>query len=52
MLGTEVELGLREIVFDVETAPPPQKIGTSITTQFWPNVYFDPTSIVAKWLDG
>jgi len=44
-LGTEVELGLRDIVFDEDPAtsrkraPPPPP-------NFWP------MSIVAKWLDG
>jgi len=44
-LGTEVDLGLRDIVFDVDPAtlrkeahPPP------------PNIWS--MSIVAKWLDG
>jgi len=44
-LGTEVGLGLRNIVFDVDPATPRKK-GTPIPTQFWP------MSIVAKWLDG
>jgi len=42
-LGTEIGVGLRNIVFDVDPATPSKK-GTPI--QFWP------MSIVAKWLDG
>jgi len=45
-LGTEVGLGLRDIVFDVDPASYPQKKGTPIPPNFWP-MY-----IVAKWLDG
>ena len=44
-LGTEVGLGLRNVVFDVDPTTPRKK-GTPIPTQFWP------ISIVAKWLDG
>jgi len=44
-LGTEVGLGLRNIVFDVDPATSRKK-GTPTPTQFWP------MSIVAKWLDG
>ena len=44
-LGTEVDLGLRDIVFDVDPATPRKK-GTRIPPNFWP------MSIVAKWLDG
>ena len=43
-LGTEVGLGLRDIVFDVDLATPEK--GHTYPTQFWP------MSIVAKWLDG
>jgi len=34
-LGTEVGLGLSDIVFDVDPATPRKK-GTPTTTQFWP----------------
>ena len=44
-LGTEVGLGLRDIVFDVDPATPRKK-GTPTPPNFWP------MSIVAKWLDG
>ena len=44
-LGTEVGLGLHNIVFDVDPATPRKK-GHTHPTQFWP------MSIVAKWLDG
>ena len=44
-LGTEVGLGLREIVFDVDQAPP-RKRAQPPPPNFWPK------SIVAKWLDG
>jgi len=44
-LGTEVDLGLRNIVFDMDPATPRKK-GTPTPIQFWP------MSIVAKWLDG
>jgi len=44
-LGTEVGLGLRDIVFDEDPATPRKK-GTPIRTKFWS------MSIVAKWLDG
>jgi len=43
-LGTEVGLGLRDIVFDVDPATP--RKGHTQPTQFWP------MSIVAKWLYG
>jgi len=43
-LGTEVGLGLRNIVFDVGPAIPRKRAHPC--TQFWP------VSIVAKWLDG
>jgi len=43
-LGTEVVLGLRDIVFDVD--PATHKKGTPTSPTFWP------MSIVAKWLDG
>jgi len=42
-LSTEVGLGLRDIVFDVDPATPEK--GHTHPTQFWP------MSIVAKWLD-
>ena len=44
-LGTEVGLGLRDIVFDVD-AVIPRKKGTPTPPNFWI------MSIVAKWLDG
>ena len=44
VLGTEVGLGLRDIVFDVDPANP--KKGTLTPPNFWP------MSIVAKWMDG
>jgi len=44
-LGTEVDLGLRDIVFDVDPAIPIKK-GTPTPPNFWR------MSIVAKWLDG
>jgi len=37
-LGTEVDLGLRDIVFDVDPATPRKK-GTPTTTQFLAHVY-------------
>ena len=43
-LGTEVGLGLREVVFDVDPATPRVK-GHSYPPNCWP------MSIVAKWLD-
>ena len=43
-LRTEICLGLRDIVFDVEPATPEK--GTPTAPNFWP------MSIVAKWLDG
>jgi len=43
-LGTEVGIGLRNIVFDVDAAIPRKK-GTPTPPNFGP-------SIVAKWLDG
>ena len=43
-LATEVGLGLRNIVFDVDPDTPEK--GTPTPTQFWP------MSIVAKLLDG
>ena len=43
-LGTEVGLGVRNIVFDVDPATPRKRAHPC--TQFWP------LSIVAKWLDG
>ena len=43
-LGTEVGLGLRDSVFDVD--PATSEIGHTHPTHFWP------MSIVAKWLDG
>ena len=45
-LGTEVGLGLRDIVFDVDPATP----GTKRAHLLPPNFY--PMSIVAKRLDG
>ena len=46
-LGTEVGLGLRDIVFEVDPATPRKKGHTGPTPpNFWP------MSIVAKWLDG
>jgi len=45
VLGTEVGLGLRDIVLDVDPATP-QKKGTPTSTQFLA------MSIVAEWLDG
>jgi len=44
-LGTEVGLGLRDIVFDVDPATPRKKAQLP-PPNFWP------VSIVAKWLDG
>jgi len=44
-LGTEVDLGLRDIVFDVDPSTPRKK-GTPTPTNFCP------MSIVVKWLDG
>jgi len=44
-LGTEVGLGLRHIVLNVEPAPLTQK-GDRAATKFWP------TSVVAKLLHG
>jgi len=44
-LGTEVGLGLCDIVFDVYQLPTEKK-GTPTPPNFWP------MSIVAKWLDG
>ena len=44
-LGTVVDLGLRDIVFDVDPAIPIKK-GTPTPPNFWR------MSIVAKWLDG
>jgi len=44
-LGTQVDLGLRDIVFDVDPATP-RKNDTPTPPNFWP------ISIVAKWLDG
>jgi len=43
-LGTEVGLGLLDIVFDVDSATPRKK-GHTHPTQFLAH-------IVAKWLDG
>jgi len=43
-LGTEVDLGLRDIVLDVDLAIPREK-GTPTPPNFWP------MSVVAKWLD-
>jgi len=43
-LGTEVDLGLHDIVFDVDPASLRRK-GTPTPPNFWP------MSIVAKWLD-
>jgi len=43
LLGTEVGLGLRDIVLDGDPAPPPQRDTA-------PNVR--PMSVVAKQLDG
>jgi len=43
-LGTEVGLGLRDIVFDVDQLPPEKSTPTP--------PYFWPMSIVAKWLAG
>ena len=45
VLGKEVGLGLRDIMFDVDLATPRKK-GTCTPPKFWP------MSIVAKWLDG
>jgi len=42
-LGTEVDLGLRKNVFDVDPATPRKRVHP---TQFWSML------IVAKWLDG
>jgi len=44
-LSTEVGLGLRDILFDVDRATPRKK-GTPTPLNFWP------MSIVANWLDG
>jgi len=44
-LGTAVDLGLRDIVSDVDPATPGKKC-----TPTPPNLW--PMSIVAKWLDG
>jgi len=44
-LGTEVGLGLRDIVFDVDAATS-RKRAHLLPPNFWP------MSIVAKWLDG
>jgi len=44
-LGMEVDLGLHDIVFDVDPATPRKK-GTLTPPNFWP------MSIVAKCLDG
>ena len=44
-LGTEVDLGLRDIVFNVDPATPRKKAHPA-PTNFWP------MSIVADWLDG
>ena len=44
-LGTEVGLGLRNIVFDVDPATPRKK-GTRTPPNFWP------MSIVGKWLQA
>jgi len=44
-LGTKVDLGLRDIVFDMDPATPREK-STPIPPNFWP------MSVVAKWLDG
>jgi len=43
-LGTEVDLGLRDILFGVDSATPRKK-GHASPPNFWP------MSIVAKWLD-
>ena len=43
-LGTEVGLGRRDIVFDVDPATP-RKMGTPTPPNFWS------MSVVAKWLD-
>jgi len=46
-LGTEVGLGLRDIVFDVDPATSPlEKMAHPPLPNFWP------MSIVARWLDG
>jgi len=45
-LGTEVDLGLCDIVFDVDPATSRKKGTPTPTPNFWP------MSIVAKWLDG
>jgi len=45
LLGREVGLGLRDIVFDVEAATP-EKGAHPPPPNFWP------MSVVAKWLDG
>jgi len=44
-LGTEVGLGLRDIVFDVDPATPRKRAHPHLPN-FWP------MSIVARWLDG
>jgi len=44
-LGTEVGLGLRDIVFYVDPATP-RKMAHPFAPNFWP------MSIAAKWLDG
>ena len=38
-LGMEVDLGLRDILFDVDPATPPRKMGTPTPTQFLAHVY-------------
>jgi len=43
-LGTEIGLGLRDIVFNVDPATP-RKRAHPLPHNFWP------MSIVAKWLD-
>jgi len=45
LLGTEVDRGLRDIVFDVDVTAIPKK-GTPTPLNFWP------MSIVVKQLDG
>jgi len=44
-LGTEADLGLRDILFDVDPATLRKK-GTPTPLNIWPMF------IVAKWLDG
>jgi len=44
-LDTEVDLGIRDIVFDVDSATARKKAHPP-APNFWP------MSIVAKWLDG